>query len=140
MNTPAIIVIIAHWIFIVYFSTYIFWGSKKYDLIYLTTFALLCISWVVFKGCIIVSFERRLLNYHSSDQQKYTGIDPSFSFYTGNKYLGLSFAIAMSLAYSVNLFIVLQRNYPISLTILCTVLFGMYMFSYRYRDIRYLLA
>lgn len=117
-----------HFGFIIAASTYMFWAPPQFDWLYVLIFALTVSSWFIFNDCIGSVWEKRAYYPdYDSNPDKYKYINPSFTFYTENEYIGLIVTSVMSVMYLINISFVLTRmKVPIALVIIITVILGVY--------------
>lgn len=111
LSAPEIIILCAlfilHWIIVLGFATYIWWGTPKYDALYIACFAIMVFSWLFFGGCPISVVERGMLYTNAKTIPGF--FNPSLQFYQNpSTWTFLQMSI-INVLYVVNVAFVLNR-------------------------------
>lgn len=119
-----------HWIYIIAISTYLWWGSPRYDRLYLFIMGAMILHWLLLGECLVTIIERQLLGRGDENY-----LCPSMQFYQGNTPITLWISIAFGAIYLVTIFVVLMRQgYPKFLVWTFAGLFVIYMADFKYKQ------
>lgn len=119
-----------HWVYVLAIASYLWWGSPRYDRIYLFIMGLTILHWLLLGDCFIAKLERGALGRAA---ERY--LSPSIQFYQGPTPLTVGVSVVLNALYGITMVVVLLRQgYPKAVAWTVAALFAFYIGHYRYEQ------